>query len=79
MSGSTVVIYGCDNRATITEVNSTSGLDAIQKNFSVVFMIVHDETLDQDWHGIFIKQARDKALKAKFAFTKNPEIVQVCT
>ncbi len=65
-------------RATITEVNTTSELAAIQKNYSVVFMIVHDKTVDQDWHGIFARQARDKALKAKFAFTKNPEIVQVC-
>lgn len=42
-------------------------------------MIVHDKEIDHDWHSIFAKQARDKALKAKFAFTKNPEIVQVCT
>ena len=69
--------YG-SHRATITEVNSTSELAILMKNYSVIFMIVHDETIDHDWHSIYAKQARDKALKAKFALTKNPEIVQVC-
>ena len=64
-------------RATITEVNTTSELVALRKNHSVVFMIVHDKMIDRDWHSIYVRQARDKALKAKFTFTKNPEVVQV--
>lgn len=58
-------------------MNDTSDLAALQKNHSVIFMIVHDETIDQDWHGIYMKQAKDKALKAKFAFTTHPEVVEV--
>ena len=58
-------------------MNSTSELAALQKNHSVIFMIVHDGTIDQDWHGIYTKQAKDKALKAKFAYTTNPEVAEV--
>lgn len=65
------------NRATVSQVNSTSELAALKKNYSVIFLIVHDEEIDHDWHGIFMTQARDKLLKAKFAFTTKPEIVEV--
>ena len=62
----------------MSPVNSTAGLAELQKNHSVLFLIVHDEELDSDWHSIYMKQARDKALRAKFAYTTNPDIVSVC-
>lgn len=62
---------------TVTWVNSTSELSALKLNHSVIFLIVHDEQIDNDWHRIFMKQARDKALQAKFAFTTDPEILEV--
>ena len=64
-------------RSSIPEMNTTSALTALKKNHSVIFLIVYDEEIDRDWHGIFMRQARDKILKAKFAFTTKPEIVEV--
>lgn len=63
--------------AEVSNMNSRSELAALKKNHSVIFLIVHDEEIDHDWHRIFIKQANDKALKAKFAFTTDPGIVEV--
>lgn len=71
----------CVCSATVPLVNSSAGLAELKRNHSVLFLIVHDEEVDMDWQGLFFKQAKDKALKAKFAFTTNPEIVEVrmCT
>ena len=55
----------------------SSELAALKKNHSVLFMIVHDQEIDVDWQRIYIKQANDKALKAKFAVTTNPDVVEV--
>lgn len=49
----------------------------LKRNHSVLFLIVHDDEIDKDWHEIFMKQARNHALKAKFIYTTEPEIVQV--
>lgn len=59
------------------QLNTSADLAELQQNHSVIFLIVHDEEVDKDWEKIFFKQAADKALKAKFAFTTNPEIVEV--
>lgn len=64
-------------RSKVTRVTNTSELAALKKNHSVVFMIVHDQKIDVDWQRIYMKQANDKALKAKFAVTTNPDIVEV--
>lgn len=64
-------------RATVSQVNSANELAALKKNYSVVFLIVHDGEIDQDWHRIFMRQANDKALKAIFAVITNPDIVEV--
>ena len=65
--------------ATVSQVHNTSELAALKKNHSVIFLIVHDEEIDHDWQRIFMKQAHDKALKAKFAVTTNAQVVEVCT
>ena len=59
-------------------MSSVDELATLRKNYPVIFIIVHDNEIDYDWHNIFVKQARAKALKAKFAYTTNPEIVEVC-
>jgi hypothetical protein len=49
----------------------------LKNNHSVIFLIVHNQEVDADWQRIFMKQANDKALKAKFAVTTNPDVVEV--
>lgn len=58
-------------------MTNTSELAALKNNHSVVFLIVHDQEVDRDWQRIYMKQANDKALKAKFAITTNPDVVEV--
>ena len=61
----------------IDRVNTTQQLSDLQKNHSVLFLLVHDEEVDADWHSVYVKMASEKALIAKFAFTTEPDIVKV--
>lgn len=58
-------------------MNTTEELAALQTAESAVFMIVHHEDVDQDWHGLFMRQAKEKCLKAKFAYTTKKAIAEV--
>ena len=58
-------------------VNTTQQLSDLQKNHSVLFLLVHDEEIDADWHSVYMKIASEKALVAKFAYTTEPDVVKV--
>ena len=61
----------------IDRINTTQQLSDLQKNHSVLFLLVHDEEVDADWHSVYVKMASEKALIAKFAYTTEPNIVKV--
>lgn len=65
--------------AGVTQVSTGSELAEHLEANPVIFLLVHEgeEEFDRDWQGTFSKVAREKALRGKFFFTTNPEIVKV--
>ena len=61
----------------VDHVNTTQQLTDLQKNHSVLFLLVHDEEIDADWHSVYTRIASEKALDAKFAYTTEPDVVKV--
>ena len=70
-------IVNINFRLTVPEVNTTSELEALQPHQSALFLIVHHGEVDQDWHRLYVRQAKEKGLKAKLAYTTKKEISEV--
>ena len=58
-------------------VNTSQQLTNIQKNHSILFLLVHDEEIDADWHSVYLRIASENVLDAKFAYTTDPDVVKV--
>lgn len=63
--------------AKVDQVNTTQQLTNLQKNHSVLFLLVHDEEIDADWHSVYLRTASENVLDAKFAYTTDPDGVKV--
>jgi len=61
----------------VAELNSSQDLESLQPSGSSLFLIVYNEEVDKDWHPIFVRQATEKCLKAKFAYTTSADIAKV--
>ena len=60
-------------------VNTSQQLVDLQTSYPVLFLLVHEgeEEVDRDWQSAFSQVAREKALKGKFIYTTNPDVVKV--
>lgn len=58
-------------------VNTTQQLAAYQRNYSVLFLLVHDREVDSDWHATYTQVANEKVLRGKFLETAQPDVVKV--
>ena len=64
-------------RFEVVRVNTSLELELMRPSDSALFLAVYDEEVDRDWHGVYMRQATEKCLKGKFAYTTSSEIAKV--
>ena len=75
--GVTACIYYVLCRINLTEVSTARELSTVQRDHPVVFLLVHDDQQDPDWHRAYSRVAQEKGVAAKFIYTTKIDLVQV--
>lgn len=62
---------------TVERINTTNQLSALQKDHPVLFLLIHDGEVDDDWGRIYSKAAKENVLRGVFLDSLNPDIIKV--